>query len=61
MPVIIYLLSGILPVTYFVEILRGIVLRGAEFRALLPNIFGLVSCLIIILSLSLMRFKKQVD
>ena len=61
MPAIIYLLSCILPVTYFVEILRGIVLRGAEFRSLLPSIFGLVSCLVVVLGLSLTRFKKQLD
>ena len=61
MPLIIYLLSCILPVTYFVEILRGIVLRGAELRALLPDVFGLISCLVVVLSLSLTRFKKQLD
>ncbi len=61
MPMIIYLLSCILPVTYFVEILRGIVLRGAELRALLPDVFGLISCLAVVLSLSLTRFKKQLD
>lgn len=61
MPFIIYLISCVLPVTYFIEILRGIVLRGAELRALLPHIFGLLSCLVVVLGLSLMRFKKQLD
>ena len=61
MPLIIYLISCVLPVTYFIEILRGIVLRGAELRMLLPNVFGLLSCLVAVLGLSLRLFKKQID
>ena len=61
MPMIIYLISFVLPVTYFIEILRGIIIRGAEFRALLPHVVRLVTCLIVILSLSLARFRKQLD
>jgi ABC transporter DrrB family efflux protein len=61
MPTIIYLISFILPVTYFIEILRGIIIRGAEMRALLPHIFGLLCCLVVVLSLSISRFRKQLD
>jgi ABC transporter DrrB family efflux protein len=61
MPTIIYLASFILPVTYFIEILRGIIIRGAEFRALLPHIAGLLTCLVVVLSLSISRFRKQLD
>jgi len=61
MPLIIYLLSFALPVTYFIEILRGIIIRGAEFRALLPHIGGLLACLAVVLGLSLGRFRKQLD
>lgn len=61
MPLIIYMASFLLPVTYFIEILRGIVIRGAEFRALLPHIAGLLTCLVVVLSLSITRFRKQLD
>ncbi|MFT7460849.1 MAG: ribosome-dependent ATPase [Planctomycetota bacterium] len=61
MPTIIYLVSFLLPVTYFIEILRGIIIRGAEFRALLPHIAGLLTCLVVVLSLSITRFRKQLD
>ena len=61
MPFIIYLISCVLPVTYFIEILRGIVLRGADFHLLLPHIFGLLICLVVVLGLSLTLFKKQID
>lgn len=61
MPFIIYLISCVLPVTYFIEILRGIVLRGADVHLLLPHFFGLLICLVVVLGLSLTLFKKQID
>ena len=60
MPLPIYLASFLLPVTYFVEILRGVVLRGADFVDLAPSVAGLALCCLAILSLSIARFRKQV-
>jgi ABC-type multidrug transport system permease subunit len=59
MPLPIYLLSFAIPVTYFLEILRGVILRGADAIDLLPWISGLAICCAIILGLSLARFRKQ--
>jgi ABC transporter DrrB family efflux protein len=59
MPLPIYLLSFTIPVTYFVEILRGVVLRGADLLDLGPQVLGLVACTALILLLSLGRFRKQ--
>jgi ABC transporter DrrB family efflux protein len=59
MPMPIYLLSFTIPVTYFVEILRGVVLRGADFLDLVPQVIGLAGCTIVIGLLSLGRFRKQ--
>ncbi|MBP7936734.1 MAG: ABC transporter permease [Phycisphaerae bacterium] len=61
MPLPIYLISCILPVTYFVEILRGVILRAADATDLIPHIAGLVICCLVILGLSLTRFRKQLD
>jgi ABC-type multidrug transport system permease subunit len=61
MPTVIYLFSFLLPVTYFIEILRGIILRGAEFRDLIPHVFGLAVCGLVILTAGLVRFRKQLD
>jgi len=60
MPLVIYLLSFAIPVTYFIEILRGIVLRGAAFVDLLPHVAGLTVCTAVVLVLSVARFRKQV-
>ncbi|MDZ4853078.1 MAG: ABC transporter permease [Pirellulaceae bacterium] len=61
MPLPIYAVSHLIPVTYFVEILRGLILRGATFTDLAPWIAGLVVCCVAILSLSIARFRKQLS
>ncbi len=61
MPLPIYLLSHLLPVTYFIEILRGLILRGADGFDLVPHIVGLGLCNGVILAISLQRFRKQLD
>jgi len=61
MPVPIRAISYCLPVTYFVEILRGIVLRGANAVDLSGSILGLTACALALIAISLLRFKKQLD
>lgn len=61
MPYVMYLASFTLPVTYFIEILRGIILRGANFMDLRPSVVGLALCCVVILSLSIWRFQKSLD
>jgi ribosome-dependent ATPase len=59
MPFPIYLASFAIPATYFLEILRGIILRGADFFDLIPQVVGLSVCCVVVLALSLARFRKQ--
>ncbi|MEW4529245.1 ABC transporter permease [Maioricimonas sp. JC845] len=59
MPLPIYLFSYAIPVTHFLEILRGVVLRGADFRDLLPHVVALSVCCLVIFAISLARFRKQ--
>tara|TARA_R110002095_G_scaffold194767_6_gene173191 strand:- start:2888 stop:5113 length:2226 start_codon:yes stop_codon:yes gene_type:complete len=61
MPLPIYLVTFIIPVTYFLEILRGIVLRGADITELMPYVLGLTLCCIAIMGISLKRFQKQLS
>lgn len=61
MPHVIYLISCVLPVTYFIEILRGVIVRGADLIDLTPHILSLSACGVVILILSLTRFRKQID
>jgi ABC transporter DrrB family efflux protein len=59
MPTAIYLVTFAIPATYFLEILRGIVLRGADLADLVPQTAGLSICCLVILALSVTRFRKQ--
>ena len=61
MPGPIYAVTFAIPVTYFLEILRGVVLRGATFLDLLPHIAGLGACCAVVFVLSLVRFRKQLS
>jgi ABC-type multidrug transport system ATPase subunit/ABC-type multidrug transport system permease subunit len=59
MPLPIYLITFAIPVTYYLEILRGIILRGAGLVDLMPYVMGLIICAIVILLISLSRFRKK--
>ncbi len=61
MPGPIYIVSFAIPVTYFIEILRGVILRSADLADLWSHIFGLAICCVVILTLSVSRFQKQLD
>ena len=61
MPSPIQVILYCLPVTYFVEILRGVVLRGADTLALGGPITGLSACAVGLIVVSLLRFRKQLD
>ncbi len=59
MPLPIYVVTFAIPVTYFLEMLRGIVLRGADLVDLLPQVAGLTICTVVVLGLAITRFHKQ--
>jgi ABC transporter DrrB family efflux protein len=59
MPAPIHAATYAIPVTYFLEILRAIVLRGADGRDIMPWVLGLATCCVVILTLSMTRFRKQ--
>jgi ribosome-dependent ATPase len=59
MPLPIYVITFLIPVTYFIEILRGVVLRGADFIDLIPPALCLAACCTVILTLSVLRFRKR--
>jgi ribosome-dependent ATPase len=58
MPTPIYLLSFAIPATHFVEILRGVVLRGADVVDLMPSVQGLTLITAVVLVAAVARFRK---
>ncbi len=59
MPAIMYYLGYLLPVTYFLDILRGVILRGAGFEHLWTDAVALVAFGVVILGISALRFQKH--
>jgi len=55
------LIAEVLPLTHFVRLVRGIMLRGAELGHLLPDLLALVAFLSVALVLAMLRFKKRLD
>ena len=59
MPYAIYLLTFLIPATYYLEILRGIILRGAGWAALWDEALILLGFGVLFMVLSALRFKKR--
>jgi drug efflux transport system permease protein len=54
-------LASIIPLTYFLRIVRGIVLKGVGFGYLWPSFLPLVAFGAVIFSLAVLKFRKQLD
>ncbi len=61
MPVAAQWLGLALPLTYFLEILRGILLKGVGTRALWPELVALSVFAVLIVTLSVRRFHKTLE
>ena len=61
MPEPIRLLTYLNPVRYFLEIVRGVFLRGSGVAVLWPQMIALAVFGVMILSLSALRFRKRLD
>ncbi|MCW3054466.1 MAG: type transporter [Chthonomonadales bacterium] len=59
LPGVLLLLSNILPVTYFIQILRGIIVRGTGLMDLLPPVFYLTLITLVLITLATLRFRKS--
>jgi ABC-2 type transport system permease protein len=59
MPIVMQAISFLVPATHFMEILRGIVLRGATFMDLLPEVVTLCVMGLVLLILSAVQFHKK--
>jgi ABC-2 type transport system permease protein len=61
MPWIFYAIGAVLPTTYFISLLRAIILRGASFVEYWPSL-GIMSVMAILLfCVCALRFRKKID
>jgi ABC-2 type transport system permease protein len=61
MPKIIYYFSDIMPMTYFLQILRGIMVKGVGLNYLISPIISLATITIIVIIITMKNFKKTLD
>jgi ABC-2 type transport system permease protein len=61
MPAALRALSYGIPLTYFLVIVRGIVLKGVGLPVLLPQVVALAIFGVAIMSLSTLRFRKRLE
>jgi ABC-2 type transport system permease protein len=61
MPKFLQLLGGLLPLTYFLDIVRGIFLKGVGIKYLWQDTFALCLFAVLLLALSAKKFKKNLD
>ncbi len=59
MPGFLYIISEAFPVTHFLEVLRGIVVRGAGFGDIWPSAAALMLISVVLIGVSTLRFRKS--
>jgi ABC-2 type transport system permease protein len=60
MPTFFYLLGNLLPLTFYLEIMRGIVLKGIGINFLWSQTFALIAFIIATLAISVIKFQKKI-
>lgn len=61
MPKIIYMISEVLPLTYFLEILRGIIVKGVVLSYLKSSVISLSILIVLIVAATMFKFRKTLD
>ncbi len=60
MPQIIQYIGNILPLTYYLVIIRGIILKGIGFPYLVSQVAALLVFSVVLIALSIIKFKKKI-
>jgi len=61
MPVVIQWLAELLPLTHFLRLIRGVMLRGAGLFELWPDVLALLAFTAVMMALAISRFRKRLD
>lgn len=61
MPQIVQWLAELLPLTHFLRLIRGIMLRGARLGELWPDVVALAAFTAAMMALAISRFRKRLD
>ncbi len=61
LPVFLQLVGDIFPLTYFIYILRGIVIKGVGLQLIMPQTIALAIFSVVLLGAAALRFRKKLD
>ncbi len=61
MPKLAQWLAEVLPLTHFLRLIRGVMLRGASLVELWPEVLALAVFVAAMLSAAILRFRKRLD
>ena len=61
LPVFLQMVGNLLPLTYFVYILRSVVIKGVGLNMIMPQVIALTIFAILLLGLAARRFQKTLD
>ena len=54
-------IAEVLPLTHFLRLIRGVMLRGAELVELWPDMLALLAFIVLMMTLAISRFSKRLD
>jgi ABC-2 type transport system permease protein len=53
--------AEVLPLTHFLRLIRGIMLRGASLPELLPEVVALAVFIVVMMAAAILQFRKRLD
>jgi ABC-2 type transport system permease protein len=61
MPKVVQWFAEVLPLTHFLRLIRGVMLRGAGLLELWPSVLALVAFTTLMMAAAILRFRKRLD
>lgn len=61
LPVVLQMVGNLFPLTYYIYILRSVVIKGVGINMILPQVFALAVFAIVLIWIAVMRFHKSLD
>jgi ABC-2 type transport system permease protein len=61
MPVLAQWIAQLLPLTHFMRLIRGVMLRGADLGDLLPSVLALCAFTVVMMTVAILKFSKRLD
>jgi ABC-2 type transport system permease protein len=61
MPTVVQWIAEVLPLTHFLRLIRGVMLRGAGLFELWPDVLALLAFTAVMMTAAIMRFRKRLD